>query len=166
MNRRGFFGFFASCLAVVGLGKVAIAEPYNSRSYVTIMGSPPVKSFDELKAWISSLPIRQVDGPAQAWCDPAAKPYRAIHLGGLSRVGDESIIEADVAQAVQRHIGMAIDELRAEKLDELTLYWRTPLELEIMDHDRYDPKTKQFVPIPGWCRVTAYARLTIAKEAV
>lgn len=162
MGRRDFGAAIAAAL-VVASSELARAETSATmRGEYEVLTYPFCQSFADVHKWLSSIRVKQVDGNPDSVCKKTGKPYITIHLGALSRGGDEAEHEKLLADAfcreVVRHVENAC-KTGTGKLSDLTIFWRARPEFEIRDRDEW---TKSgFVVIPGWKQLGAYARISV-----
>lgn len=152
-------------LAALGVPVVAKAAPEfdpHAEYWLPHIHKSGADSFIALMTWLNSLPVRQVDGSPTAICEKTGKAYVTHLLNGLARPGDEKKIEGHVAYRMQQSIVAAIDLVRPQRPEDVTLHWRHRLEFEVCDYCEYNPATTRFVQVENWRVATAYCRLTVS----
>ena len=126
-----------------------------------------VTSFSDLRNWLDSLPNQQL-GRASAICE-TGDAYRVFAFYGLSRPGDEAIVERAVAEQMSRSLNEYFGSRPGR------IYWRIPLETEITDHEavaRFDDNgpdrdfstDRRCVLDRNWRLISCYCRLFRSAE--
>lgn len=174
-RRRAAKAFLAFC--GVGASAQAVAKPTPktpSKLRVSRFDGPfltPSKNaetFLEVKEWLDSLPNVQKTGSPTSVCQETGDEYQEIFVSGLSRPGDEWIVERLLAHSIQ----FKICKLFSGRLDG-DIYWRIPLEFDVLkapqiiEYRDDGPDKEMFTERPcvkdrDWTLVRAYCRLTVA----
>ena len=136
MNRRALLTALST---IPALGWIAPATASPTKS--------GVRNFSDLKKWVDSLPVKQVDGTPTAICGETGEKYTVRLFGGLARPGTEHLLEESLAVQMQNAISKAIEYAipydmengkwatpnnnvrpKSAKIEDVTIYWRERLE--------------------------------------
>ncbi len=138
-----------------------------------------MNTLQELKEWLDKYPDQMAGNPSGI-CEATGQPYVEFYEYGISRPGDEAVIERHVAYELFLRITVYMGNLLGtHTAKEGRIYWRIPFEWVIADHAevvRYDDEGPDYdamtdrkcVKDHNWKIIKAYCRLCFmakAKEA-
>lgn len=171
MNRRSFSSllgllpFYAVTTAEANQPRLVTLERANQGRTIEVDWAWG-ESFSDVNEWLSQLRCKQMDGSPTAMCCETGRNYRTISVGACARHGDDAVHERLVARRFQKEIADEIEAAMwngtADKLCDVTVFWRTRPEYENAPRTEYDPQRREDVIIPGWSQISAYARLSVA----